>query len=261
MNSTIPEPHQLALELEGLYEQLPAVPCQGCGQCCVCPTCTLVEFLYLLRKADSAQLATLTQSVPQLHSGCEGNLICPILHAGRCITHEIRTGACRLFGVPALNDFGIDEMESCRFHPLAVSPEADADFIRGWLDRMVLLNRQLYPVGALPYALTGLNLHCWMDIYFDKTFTIPFFIQLQQTMHAFVDVRPLVPGYRSQTGIRDKIDKIHAFSELIDSGDAGLLLALLQSIYNDYPLCGTYFIEEAQQYLSVLSPHKTAESV
>jgi hypothetical protein len=173
----------------------------------------------------------------------------------------MRTGACRLFGVPALNDFGIDEMESCRYHPLAVSAEADADFIRGWLDKMVLLNRQLYPVGALPYAITGLNLYCWMDLYFDKTLTIPFFIQLQNTMHSFVDVRPMVPRYRPTTAIRDKIDKIHAFSELIDSGDSGLLLALLHSISNNYPLCGTYFIDEAQQYLSVLSPPPKAEGV
>jgi len=42
----------LLSQVRQAYEVLPEVSCQGCGECCVSPTCFLSEFIYLIVHAQ-----------------------------------------------------------------------------------------------------------------------------------------------------------------------------------------------------------------
>jgi len=128
----------------------------------------------------------------------------------------------------------------------------DVEFLKQWLDRLLALNGTLHPVAQEPFYLTGLNLACWFDMYFDNTHTQPFFRDIHAVMHRSVDLTMLAGDYRPQTGIRDKIDKIAAFSEMIGCGDAAFLGGLIRSIRDDYPLTGTWFAAEARQFAEAI---------
>lgn len=246
----------IATEIEALYAELPRVLCEGCGECCVSPSCTLAEFVYLMagvaQHLSRNDLEKFLTASPVLHPEYEGNLRCGFLTDRRCSVHEVRTGACRLFGVPALAKLDIPELVECRKGVDARGPQTDAAFIRDWLGRLHQLNKQLYPLDAEPYFLTGLTVECWLDIYFDTTFTDPFFEPIRTIMADNIPLSDFFTIYRPRTGIRDKLDKIAAFSNMIDLGDASLLRPLLVSIRDDYPLTGTYFYEEANMYLKAL---------
>jgi hypothetical protein len=243
-------------EIEALYSQLPEVACKGCGQCCVSPTCTLAEFIYLMKKSRKCvgpeTFEKFIFSEPEIHPVHEGNLICPMLAENKCLVHQWRTGACRLFGIPSLDNLGVSNLVSC-FHDIAVvSGSRDKGFILKWLESVARLNESMYPFGKAPYFIYGFNLECWLDVYFDDFLTVDIFPDIRRVMHRDIDLSEYRPRYLLKTWLKEKIDKISLLTIMLGSGDKNALTEVLVSIRDDYPHTGTYYVKEAQAYLDEL---------
>lgn len=239
--------------LQQLYAELPGVHCTGCGTCCVSPTCTLAEFVYLMRytleHVSREEFCTTILAEPQIHPHYEGNSRCMFLQNNRCAIHDGRTGACRLFGIPTLKELNIPNLELC-VNEITTDRPFDGALLTHWLERIADLNKSLHDFDTPPYFITGFNLATWLDIYFDDTITADPVEQIRTILHSSIDLDFLKARYVNQTGIKDKIDKITILSVMLDTGNLDELWELLLSIRDDYPLTGTYFFAEAQAFLS-----------
>jgi hypothetical protein len=246
----------LLADIEALYTQLPSVACTECGECCVSPTCTLAEFVYLMHHCcanlSESQVRAFVLAAPRVSVTCDGNLVCQFLTDKLCAVHLWRTGACRLFGIPFLEKLGVANLVSCKHNIRVVSGENSEAFVRGWLDKLSQLNRSLYEFGKAPYHVFGLNLESWLDIYFCDLIEGDVFDDIRRVMKTHIDLALLAPRYVQKTGIKEKIDKISVLSMMFSSGDTKALRELLLSIRDDYPLTGTYFQREAQTFLDAL---------
>lgn len=257
---------EILTEIATLYSELPTVHCKGCGGCCVSPTCTVAEFIYLMDGilktwSDEKIITALTSPVRQ-HPDYPGNNVCTFLKNGRCSIHHNRTGACRLFGIPALSHMNVKDMVYCKNEVTATGATTDIDAINRWLYRLVELNRKLHPLGTAPWYHVGFNIECWLDLYFDETLTQKYFTDLRDTMRLYLDLVRFAPDYRQQTGLHDKIKAVERFSAEIDTGNAPLLKRLLLEIRDEYPLTGSWFFEEVEAFLTAIekSQQRTGES-
>ncbi len=244
-------------EIDILYNQLPQVSCQGCGQCCVSPTTTLAEFLYLIHHINDvfppAIMEEFIFAAPQIAPHHEGNLVCALLSQSKCTVHPWRSGACRLFGIPSLDELGVANLVSCFNNISVISGKWDKQFIMQWLDSLALVNESLYEFGKEPYFIYGFNLECWLDIYFDELIADDVFCQIRAIMKNHVDLSAYASRYVPKTGLKEKIDKINLLTMLIDTPDKDSIEQLCISIRDDYPLTGTYFTKEAETFLGALA--------
>lgn len=243
-------------KIDELYKRLPEVGCTGCGQCCVSPTSTMSEFIYLfhyLEKnfTDEAIINFLKQTV-KIHSDYEGNSHCPFLKEKRCQIHPGRAGACRLFGIPSLKELGIQDLEECKYNIAVVSGRGDRQFIESWLDDLFSFESSLYEFGSEPYFVKGFNIHSWFDIIFDDSIDFDVFKTIKEIISENINIYRFKEHYNLSTNIREKIDKIGILNTMIGVADAPTLKKLLLSIRDDYPFTGTYFYEEAQAYLAAI---------
>jgi Fe-S-cluster containining protein len=242
-------------DLQAFYTELPGVECQACGFCCVSPGCTLVEFIHLVRWAqqhlDAEAFRQFIHRPPQLHPDHPGDTRCAFIVDARCSVHNGRTGACRIFGVPSLSELHIEDLEECR-NSIAAVGRADAEFMRGWIQRLALLDQRLFAVGSEPYFVRGFNVECWLDIYFDESLSFDVFADIRKVMLDAVDLSAYRSEYRDKTNLREKIDKISVLSTMMGMVDAETMRNLLESIRDGYPFTGTHFLHEAQEYLRVL---------
>lgn len=243
-------------DIQKLYDEIPEINCQMCGDCCVSPTCTLVEFIfmmnYCIKKYGLEKISYKILQKPEIHRGFEGNLKCPFLDGNGCFAYKGRTGACRLFGNPVLKELGIKDLVDCTKKCTVVDKAKDIAYIQNWLDRLSLLNNKLYPFGQAPYFIRGFNLSCWLDLYFDPLLDMEPFSQIKAILHSSIDMMSLAPVYVVSTGLKEKVDKITLLTVMLDTADAYALRKLIISIRDDYPLTGTYFYEEANAYLRAM---------
>jgi len=239
--------------LESLYHELPEVACQGCGFCCVSPTITLAEFIHHLRHAlralPRAELMSRITAAPELHPEHEGNLRCAWLDGSRCAVHAGRSASCRIFGVPSLASLGVSDLVQCKNNITVTFGDGSAGFITKWIERLFDINRELYAFDVEPYFIRGLNLECWLDIYFDTTLDFDVFADIRRHMRKAADLDFCAREYRPKTGIREKIDKISVLSAMMGMGDRETMRGLVRSIRDEYPVTGTWFVEEANAYL------------
>ncbi|MDD5674105.1 MAG: hypothetical protein PHC61_08085 [Chitinivibrionales bacterium] len=243
----------LLSSMDNLYGQLPTVTCKSCGTCCVSPTCTLAEFVYLMdfcvKNIPAQTLTDLLRQPARMHATCAGNLVCKFLQNKQCLVHDGRTGACRLFGVPTLSELNIASMEECAHGITVAQGQSDIEFIQDWLDDLFTYNQTLFACFSAPYFIKGLNLECWLDIYFENALDFDVFIDIRKIMHDNVDLHFLAERWKPLTSIKEKIDKIAVFHAMLGAAPVSELQDLLFSIRDDYPLTGTYYFEEAQAYL------------
>jgi Uncharacterised protein family (UPF0153). len=240
-------------EIEALYSELPELACTQCGSCCVSPTCTLPEFIYLMRyciqNLTANQLKDKFSARPIMHEEHEGNLRCMFLEKGRCTVHAGRTGACRLFGVPATEHIGIPDMVTCRNKISVVRGQSGEAFIKSWLDRLVKLNKGLYAFNVGPFFINGFNIESWLDICLDPALSFDVFADLKSIMKKHMDLSEYESDYVPQTGLKEKIDKISILNAMATVAGPATVRELLVSIRDDYPFTGTYFLEEAKTLL------------
>lgn len=243
-------------KLELLYRELPELDCKQCGQCCVSPTCTLVEFIYLFHFLQNnsipEKIKHYIHAPAEKHPDYEGNLRCVFLESGKCSVHLGRTGACRLFGVPSLKELKLTNMVQCKHNVNIVSGNAHVTFIESWLDSLYELERKIYSSWEEPYYIKGFNIQCWLDIYFDDSLDFDVFAEIKNCMNRSINLTPYRNSYKLKTGLKNKIDKISILATLLDSGDKESIHKVLLSIRDDYPLTGMYFYEESNAFLKVL---------
>ena len=206
---------------------------------------------FAVKQFNCSTLEKLICSPPHLHPEYEGNLHCVFLNDNMCALHDGRTGACRLFGIPDLSELGIMDLEVCS-NRISVRGSFGADSIKSWLSRLVNIDSRLHPIGQSPYFVWGFNLSCWFDLYFDREIEFEPFSTIKNAMYKYLNLFPIVPGYNSQTGLKEKIDKISLFSAMIESADYNTLNGLLLSIRDDYPLTGDYFFKEANLFMEAI---------
>lgn len=237
-------------KLCALYDGVPGVPCLACGACCVSPTCTLLEFLYLMRHLLTTHpketIRAMLCTPPALHPDYEGNLRCKVHDkvGGRCLVHPSRTLACRLFGLPAISEFQIADLENCRKTDPSTKPSVERTQIEGWLLELTRLNTGVAPFYCEPYWIAGLNIECWLAVYFDPLLNHGIFGAIKDLLRQWLDLSFIEDVYRDRTELKDKTDKIGLLYELLKMGDTASVVELTQSIRNDYPLTGTYYLDE-----------------
>jgi len=226
-----------------------------CGRCCVSPSCTLSEFLYLFdylhRNLPVETIETYLCLPLELHPEYEGNVRCMFLKDTQCSIHKARTGGCRLFGIPSLKELHISELEECKNSIKVSSGRGDIVFITQWLQQLIEIDARLYSFGVEPYYIKGFSIHCWLDIYFDDSLDFDVFDKIRVIMKQYIDLSAIKKSYTFKTNLREKIDKITILSSLLGSNDRDTIEQLLLSIRDDYPETGTYFYEEAIQFLNV----------
>ncbi len=247
-------------ELDLLYQELPEVDCKKCGLCCVSPTCTLSEFIYLFdylqKSVNPEKVKEYILSPPEIHTDCEGNLRCIFLKNNSCAIHAARTGACRLFGIPSLKELKLTNMEECKNKTTVIKGNCNIAFIKSWLDKLYLLEKKQYHYGIEPYFIKGFNIQCWLDIYFDDSLDFDVFSDIKNIMKHYINLSSYEDSYEPKTGLKEKIDKISILTTLLDSGDREAIHKLLLSIRNDYPATGIYFYDETTAFLEVLDKTK-----
>jgi Fe-S-cluster containining protein len=239
-------------EIENLYKILPDVNCKQCGWCCVSPTCTLAEFIYLMKNfvsnSSDKEIEDFLFFTPKQHKIHDGNFVCYFLKNNNCSIHKYRTGACRLFGIPEIEKLNLSNLVTC-VNKASTSVNCEEKFIRNWLNQIAEINSKIYPFGRSPYFVYGFNLECWLDIYFDNLLTFEPFLSIRSIMKNWFDLTKWQNEYRQKTNLKEKIDKISILNIMINIPQKDTLKELLISIINDYPLTGTYFQKEAQLML------------
>ena len=254
---------EILSEIDALYDELPTVHCKSCGRCCVSPTCTVAECIYLfdgiLKTWSERVIRSMITAPVKVHPDYPGNNICTFLKDNKCGIHQLRTGACRLFGIPTLSHMNIKDMVYCKNGVTATGSTTDIDAINRWLYRLVELNRKLHPLGTGPWYHVGFNIECWLDLYFDETLTQEYFIDLRDVMRTTFDLMRFAKDYMPRTGLHKKIVTVERFSSEIDYGNAALLKALLLDIRDGYPMTGTWFREESEAFLAEID--KTEQPV
>lgn len=250
-------------EIQELYKEIPDVACKGCGACCVAPTCTLSEFMYLFhyleRNSLSEQIIICIDHPAQLHPQYEGNIRCAFLQGSACTIHSARTAGCRLFGIPALRSMDISNMVYCVNNIEVIGKDVELRHIESWIDMLAGMDARLYDFAAEPYYIKGFTIPCWLDIYFDDFLDFDIFIQIKEAINHYLSLSSFKSAYRIKTRIKEKIDKITVLTAMLGSETASTLRPLLLSIQNDYPETGTYFYEEAAAYLDVLHTYEQKE--
>lgn len=246
-----PAVEQACAGLSELCSEVPSVPCFACGDCCVSPTCTLAEFIMLARhvaeRMPPGSLDAFLLKPAENHPGYEGNLRCrsqdPI--SRRCLVHEGRTMACRLFGHGVIDTLKISGLENCRKMDPGTVKSVAADKLTEWLSRLTGINRSLVPsYYTEPYWIMGLNLECWLAVYFDPLLDDGAWGVMKRLLRANLDFSRFEARFQDRTGLKDKADRIMLLYELIRSGVRDRSLPLIKDIRESYPLTGTYYLEE-----------------
>jgi len=246
----------LLKNLEQIYLEIPGVPCQSCGECCVSPTVTLLEFIYLMDgflAENSMEQATEILCRPAaFHPTCEGNLICRMQAKRLCTIHKHRTMACRIHGLPVLQSLQIAGQEDC-LKMKGILPQVETADLKSWLELLSAMNSQVMEYYTEPYWLAGLNLEGWLAAYFDPLLDAGPFGQAKAILRGRYAQLAGVP-YTDASRLKDKVDKITLLFEMFKIGPSPELVALIDSIERDYPLTGTYYMEEAKKIRAAIQP-------
>ncbi len=239
-----------------LYHSLPQVDCRGCGQCCVSPTCTLTEFIYtfnsLQKQLTSEKLKEYILAPAIIHKEYEGNIQCVFLKENRCSIYSRRVSACRLFGIPSLDQLEILNMEKCKKNITTIKGNSDISFLKSWLEQLFNLDKTLYNFCSDPYFIKGFNIQCWLDIYFNEFLNFDVFIDIKKVMKQYLDLSQFESIYTQKTKIKEKFDKITILSSLIGTNNGKTIIKVLESLKKDYPKTGTYFYDESVEFTKII---------
>lgn len=239
-------------ELEALYAALPALSCPACGQCCVEPHFSLLEFAWLidhlLREAGEEVLLPLI-SLPLRESVHHpGDPACPIQdRQGRCGSYHGRGLACRLEGFPALEAALARPEPICPNHEhLAGSPAAAVDrtTIIALCDRLRAANQACYACSEEPWFCYVLPLQCWWAVAFDPQIQEAYWLHLRALLLEACPIGHLGHVYRDHSGLATMISALSRFHGQIATGHMHEALSTLRTLLSGHPRCGDYYQRE-----------------
>lgn len=236
-----------------IYKNIPQMNCAACGQCCVSPHMTLIEFCYLMTslcdKPDQL-LQILSRMVPA-HPEYNGNLLCRFqTQDNHCGVYEHRAMVCRLHGHPVLKKLGLQYHVHC-----ASSEQYALDFtpdeVYGLMDRLTELNQGYYSYYAPPYWVSGLNTESWLTILFGD-FSQNIFRLLKKIMLKELNIQDMARYFTQPVRLQEKLTVIDQFQAELAGGRCEILIPLIRRIQNDFPETGAYYYFEAEMYEKAL---------
>ncbi|MGL1903542.1 MAG: YkgJ family cysteine cluster protein [Fibrobacterales bacterium] len=253
-------PKDIKPKLQNLLDSVPSLDCTGCwGDCCVCPTMTLVEFInMMLHGKELFGEEGLRNYIlkPRIeHTIYVGNSHCRFqnMDHGRCEIYPGRALACRLHGHDALRVFESKEMVFCDRNP-----DVHKNLTNNKLEGMLTVIRELADKANIdysePYFMMSLNLEGWIDFYYQPELSErrPQLLNMYQFMRENLEL-PVLDKAPKHTTLAGKLKTIDTFFTALNGGDATLLVSLLNSLISDFPSSGSYFIDEAKQYKKVIT--------
>jgi Fe-S-cluster containining protein len=234
---------------DSVYRAVPDAGCCGCGQCCVTPHVTLIEFCYSIQYLQkrpelfSEAIARIVSS----HPDYQDQRTCRFqLSDHRCGIHPCRPLACRLHGHPVLaamnNQYDV--------HCDKTMPAADLtpDDVYALLDRVNAINARFYQHYQPPYWICGLNVETWLSICVVDMHQ-PLFLLVKEVISRAVPLGTIAGLFRQVAPIKEKIalvDMLHA-ADTIAQPEARMIL--LEKIKDGFPETGAYYYFEAEHYL------------
>lgn len=243
---------ELFKNLGFLYQSLPGMSClPGCTACCVSPTMTLLEFIYLF-KSQQKKLVTddfrymqgLESLIP--HKRFEGHYKCPFQATnGFCSVHPTRPMACRLHGLPVLDDLEIADLENCRIMDRDFLPKVEVKEAKNWLSHLLAMNRALFPeYGEGLAQIIGLQWPCWMDIVFGPEMTDQSLLPLRKAARGVLEINQDLLAVAT-TQIVEKVAYIGLLEMMLSMGDAHTALEMLNDLPKRFVGTGSYWENEA----------------
>lgn len=254
-----PNEFPLSETLDRLYSQVTGLGCQGCdGHCCVSPTMTAPEFVWMMLGAFTSRSQEEWQcavSAPgREHFAYAGNAHCRWqLAGGLCGNYVHRALSCRLHGHDALRVLASDNTESCDLRPAGylVMPTSALSQI---LDAITQINDDAGLPYAEPYYMQSLNLECWLDFMQHPAYSLN--RETLQSLRAYLDrylgQLPWPTQIHAHTTLGAKLDEIDRLYTAISQGDGANVLRHLDSLENDYPSCATFWVTEARHFRKML---------
>lgn len=232
-----------------IYAHIPQVGCQACGECCVTPHVTLIEFSYmmdfLLDNPDHL-LETLLKVVPY-HPDYPGYFKCRFQTQDNfCSIYPHRPLACRMHGQPILEKMGMHYHVYCN-KIKSVERDLTQEEVYAFLDKTNDLNKGYYPYYTSPYWVSGLNIETWLTILFtdlDRSF----FNLLKKILDNNLHLSQLSAYFSQHVHLEQKLSLIEKFQIDFSAGRFADLSVLLDKIQNDFPDTGAYYYFEADLY-------------
>jgi Fe-S-cluster containining protein len=245
--------------LQKSYETLPGLQCGDCwGECCVSPTLTAVEFIYMMlglcETQSSIQVAAFLENQVKEHLFYSGNAHCRFqdLESGRCQNYEHRAMACRLHGHEALRAYQTEDLEFCN-----KKPDHHKNLnTEGLDDRLQLIrdyNQELNIPYEEPWYFCSLNLESWLDFFYTSRLSEqrPVLRQIFNFLYNHLDL-PSMEGRYQLTTLEGQLNTIETLYMAIEQGEGVLALDCLDSILNDFPSTGSYYLDEGHQMKAIL---------
>ncbi|MCX8043117.1 MAG: YkgJ family cysteine cluster protein [Desulfobacterota bacterium] len=244
---------------EEIYNAVPDIPCEACGQCCVSPHMTLIEFCYcmfpLTSRPDTLQqiLSRIVPAHPEYH----GNMLCRFQTPdNKCSVYERRALVCRLHGHPVLRKMGFHYQVHCAASQWCTSTFTPED-VYGLMDRLTELNKGYYSYYCPPYWVSGMNIESWLTVLFadleQHTFRL-----LKKIMLKELQIGAMEHFFTQRVRLAEKLALIDKFQAELQYGNIETLIPLLRRIQNDFPETGAYYYFEAEMYeKSLLEQRRT----
>ena len=245
-------------DLTALYNNVPAVPCTGCGYCCVSPTMTVVEFAFLLDHIFAHlamdEIASLLTRPMEPAAHMKGNTLCPLQKEDKhCRFYGVRCLSCRIEGIPALEGMGIREERICpHITEDQVQTEVTAESVDTWIQEVFRLSQPVHEVSVEPYFLNAVNLECWWAIALDRAITQPFFTRIREALWAEWDLAELQPHYVDHTRLALKLSLIDTFFAESEAHSPQKALKAIRRVIHEFPQTGTYYQHEGQEYFKLM---------
>lgn len=242
---------------EEIYQAIPEIPCDACGQCCVSPHMTLIEFCYLMAplclRPDLLQqiLSRIVPAHPEYH----GNMLCRFQTPdNRCGVYERRALVCRLHGHPVLRKMGFQYQVHCSGSSTSTGSLMPED-VYGLMDRLTELNKGYYSYYCPPYWVSGLNTETWLTVLFGN-FEQHIFKLLKKIMLKELDIQHMAHHFTQHVRLSEKLGLIDRFQAELPLCRAETLVPLLRRIQNDFPETGAYYYFEADMYEKSLTEQR-----
>jgi len=244
-----------------VYAKIPDVRCSTCGECCVSPHMTLVEFCHMmayLTDRPDILVQTLSRAVPY-HPAYPGYLTCRFQTVEKlCSIHPNRALACRLHGHPVLKKVGLKYQVHCQKIKAAPDRDFTPEEVYALMDRITDLNQGYYSYYAPPYWISGLNTESWLTILFTDIPQPPFRL-LKKIMLRELGLQNLSHCFTQTVLLSEKLALIDQFQSQLAGGALDYLCPLLKRIQNDFPDTGAYYYYEAEMYLNELQKKKVSQ--
>jgi len=244
--------------LAQVYGEIPACPCKACGQCCVTPHMTFLEFACVLKGMLEAlggeEIAGCLRSEQEPAARFSGNFLCALQAAdGRCRLHAWRPLSCRLEGFPILDQMSGRAAPMCPHsegHALPDAPGKAA--VEAWIHRVQDLNQPFGAEPCEPYWVNGLNLECWLAVLLDPRIAQPYFLALRRHLLNALPCAAWAGHYVDHTRLAEKLGLIDQFFAANEAQKPERALKCMRRILHGFPRTGTHYQTEGKQYLDLM---------